>query len=175
MNNLQNDPTAKAYIMINGKKIARNAAEKRIKDYIKLRGSDFERLVFLYGKADKTTEIELWLVPSGAKPPAPKAAIDAASEKFEMPNEPFIFSKEYVLDLDESLDVEGYAEVLKEYPKSRGNIVILETSRKLFNRKEKEILAQLSNSGINRNRLKTFFKKVKAEEMQQGIKLWVLP
>ena len=172
---MQNNPSAKVYIITNGNKRTRMKVGKEVKNYIKIRFSNTSRLVFLNGDGDTSAYIELWIVPNGAEPPAPKKAVDEASDKFEMPDKPFVFSEEYALDLNESLDAEGYAEVLKQYPKSRGNIVILETSQKLFKQEEKEILSTLKKNGIARNRLRTFFKKVKAENMKQGIKLWILP
>lgn len=177
---LQNDPSATGYIIVNGTPRARVGAEWQIKNFIKLRRFDPSRFVFLSGGGDSPAEIELWLVPPGADPPMPNTSAlqTRTPEKFQMPTEPFIFSDEYadgVGGCSPPLDVEGYAALLKEYPKSRGNIVIFETSQKLFRQKEKEILNQLTKSGITRNRLRTFFKKVEAIQLQEAVQLWLLP
>ncbi len=70
LNELQNDPSAKAYIIINSKKSAHIKAEKEIRNYIKLRGLGIKRFVFLFGDGDTPALIELWLVQPDAKPPA---------------------------------------------------------------------------------------------------------
>lgn len=71
---LQNDPSAKGYIIVYGAPRA-NAAEKqkRIKratDYlINTRGIDSSRLVTLEGGTRDQATTELWIVPLGAEPP----------------------------------------------------------------------------------------------------------
>lgn len=69
---LQNDPTAEGYLVISGGKKSRTKAEKEIKDYLKQRLADFNRFVFLNADGEKEALVELWLVPEGSKPPAPK-------------------------------------------------------------------------------------------------------
>ncbi|MCB1023953.1 MAG: hypothetical protein KDB79_06180 [Acidobacteria bacterium] len=69
VNYLQNDPTAKAYIVIKGKKAGRTAAEKEMKAYIKRRGVDSRSMVFLNRDSNTAPEVRLWLVPEGADPP----------------------------------------------------------------------------------------------------------
>ena len=74
---LQNDPSAKGYIIVYGGPRV-NAAEKqkRIKratEYLVLtRGIDSVRLVTLDGGSRDQTTTELWIVPLGADPPAGK-------------------------------------------------------------------------------------------------------
>lgn len=67
VNELQNNPSASGYIIINGDKNSRTNAEKQIKDHFKNRGVNFDSLVFLNGGGDSKTVIELWIVP--AEPP----------------------------------------------------------------------------------------------------------
>lgn len=67
---MQNDSTLKGYIITKGNKSARTVAEKEIKSYLKMRAFDMKNFVFLNGEGEKTAEVELWLVPPGAKPPA---------------------------------------------------------------------------------------------------------
>ncbi len=175
---MQNDPNAMGYIILNGKQRTRTNTAQQIREYIKMRRLDFNRYMFLNGDGDSSVVIEFWLVPNGAEPPAPKKSVDETSEKFEMPTEPFVYTEKFsyaAFGCTTPLDVEGYIAILKQYPKSRGNIVIYERSQRVFRQKEKEILAQLTKRGIARKRLKTFFKLVDSEAPNEGIKLWILP
>ncbi len=70
LNDLQNDPASKPFIVLNGKKAARTAAERKLKAYIKRRGVDVKSLILLTRDSKSATEVELWLVPEGAEPPA---------------------------------------------------------------------------------------------------------
>jgi len=69
---MQNNPKQKGYIIIKGAKSARTSAEKEIKAYIKMRAFVMKNFVFLNRNGKKMAEIELWLVPPGAKPPTIK-------------------------------------------------------------------------------------------------------
>ncbi len=70
--NLQNDPQAKGYIIHYGDKRSGAKAAKQIKDYLKQRGFDLDGFVFLRDAGDSKVLVQLWLVPEGAEPPAPK-------------------------------------------------------------------------------------------------------
>ena len=74
-----------------------------------------------------------------------------------------------------SYDLEFYADTLKANPASRGNIVIYETARRKFRKKEDSILLELAKSGIARKRLRTFYVRVKSGSLREGIELWLLP
>jgi hypothetical protein len=71
---LQNDPSAKGYVIVYGAPRA-NAAEKqkrikRVTDYLSnTRGIDISRLVTMEGGTRDQTTTELWVVPLGADPP----------------------------------------------------------------------------------------------------------
>ena len=72
---LQNEPSAKGYIIVYGGRRA-TAAEKqkrikRAQDYLTLtRGIDASRIVTMEGGQREETTTELWIVPLGADPPA---------------------------------------------------------------------------------------------------------
>jgi hypothetical protein len=72
VNRLQDAPTARGYIIINGNKKSRSDATKQIRKQIKNRGLDSKRVIFINGKGDSKAVIELWLVPPGAQPPTAK-------------------------------------------------------------------------------------------------------
>ncbi len=71
---LQNDPTATAYVIVyparGGRAGAVERQTKRIIDYmVNSRGIDASRIVTLVGPAREAMMTELWLCPQGAKPP----------------------------------------------------------------------------------------------------------
>jgi hypothetical protein len=73
---LQNDPTATAYVIVYpGKKGKRNEVQvhaARIVDYlVNSRGLDQRRIVTLVGPAKDELSVDLWITPQGATPPTP--------------------------------------------------------------------------------------------------------
>jgi hypothetical protein len=73
---LQNDPTATAYVIVYpGKKVKRGEVQLhagRIVDYlVNSRGLDQHRIVTLVGPARDELFVELWITPRGATPPNP--------------------------------------------------------------------------------------------------------
>lgn len=180
---LQNNPDNTGYIISYGSSRAIRNVEGIIKNNIRLRRYDSSRLVFLQGGGtDKKATLEFYLVPPGAEPPTPgepPAAPPGEEDIYEnlsSETKPFIFSSLYYnMVCPDSLDINGFADALIENPKSRGNIVIYETTQKLFREKEKEILDGLTENSIERRRLKTFFKKIKPMSIQEGVELWFLP
>lgn len=175
---LQNDPTAIGYFIAYGKPKPFIIAEREARNWINIKRFDPSRITFMRGggNSDKA-EIELWLVPSGANPPEvksmPETVVQETEKETPKPIEPYIFSSEYydgIAGCEEELNLEGFAEMLKENPKSRGNIVIMELTRSGFLKKEREILRFLTKQGISRQRLKTFHQKVFG-----GVELWFLP
>lgn len=181
---LSNNPVSAGYVIIYGKPRIAAAAMREMKNWIKIRGFDPSRTVFIDGGGiGGRAEIEFWLVPPGAAPPEPSPQPEyvesdktAASEtETRPPNKPYIFSKEYYDGVagcgeSEELNLEGFAALLKENPKSRGNIVIILDTKNGFREKEKEILNYLTGKGIARKRLRTFH-----VNSFGGVELWFLP
>jgi hypothetical protein len=71
---LQNDPSAKGYVIVYGAPRANSAEKqkriKRVTDYLSnTRGIDASRLVTMEGGTRDQTTTELWIVPLGAEPP----------------------------------------------------------------------------------------------------------
>lgn len=192
MTDLGNDPTSAGYIITYGTPRAISTAERIIRGWIKFRHFDPSRITIVRGGGNsKRADIELWLAPAGATPPEPSAQVET-NEPPEPEIKPVVMKKPYIFDSDFialdggcvsdeqslDLDIESYALSLKQNPKSRGNIVIYETSKKSFREKEKEILAGLKENGLDRRKIKTFFVKVKPVTIAtrgEGIELWLLP
>ncbi len=177
---LANNPSDSGYVIIYGKAKQTRFAEREIQNWIKIRKYDPSRLTTIRGGSDsERAEIEFWRVPPGANPPEVKSPVETEETETPKtnPKEPYIFSSEYYDGIagcgsndGEEIDLEGYAKMLKENPKSRGNIVILMTSKTEFRKKEKEILNYLAKKGIARKRLKTFYVNAFG-----GVELWFLP
>ena len=77
---LQNDPSSSAYIIAYGGRSGPISQVERLiartKDYlITQRGIDESRLVTVNGGFRETDSVELWIVPSGAKPPQPTPTV----------------------------------------------------------------------------------------------------
>lgn len=183
-NFLQNEPSAVGYIITYASLRTVATKERQTRNYIKVRGVDQSRFVFVNGRGrTRKPIIEFWLVPAGAEPPSPTELPEdeEAESEGEIKEEsvdktkPYIFSSEYydgVQCYGESseIDLEGYAQILKENPKARGNIVIIVFSKAEFRKKEKEIARFLTKKGIARKRLRTFHKKSFG-----GVEIWFLP
>lgn len=182
---LNNDPSSQGYILIYGLPRAVRRSERIIRNSIKFRNYDPSRITLINGGGNgKRAAIEMWSVPPGATPPLPNVP-DEEKPDTEPQKEavyttkPYIFGSQFVDGvggcIDEFYDLESYAEAIKEKSKNRGNIVIYETSQKLFRQTEKEVLGELAKSNVARKRIKTFFIKVKPNQLREGIELWFLP
>lgn len=179
---LNNNPTDSAYLIAYGKPKIVATAEREANNWIKIRRFDSSRITIIRGGGDsEKAEVELWRVPPGANPPEvkslPETIVQETPKVVISRTEPYIFSSEYYDgiagcggDDASGLDLEGFAEMLKENPKSRGNIVIIELTKNEFLKKEKEILQFLTQQKIARKRLKTFHQKAFG-----GVELWFLP
>lgn len=191
MIDLNNDPDAQGYILIYGTRRAIAAAERIVKGFIRFRRyDDPSRITTLTASGTNPANMELWIVPAGVPAPelSPQVEINEPPEPEIKPvvmKKPYIFDSDFValdggscVSDEQSLDIGSYALALTENPKSRGNIVIYETSKKSFREKEREILAGLKESGLDRRKINTFFVKVKPAtiaKLGEGIELWLLP
>ncbi len=63
---LQNNPGSQGYIIHYGKQRQISNREKLIKDYIKQRGYDLSRIVYVNGGVEKEIRTRMWLLPAGA-------------------------------------------------------------------------------------------------------------
>jgi hypothetical protein len=78
---LQNDPTAQGYLVCYGGRTGRTGEAQRrcdrAKDYlVTTRGLDASRVVTVDGGFREDLTVELWVVPSGATPPAASPTVD---------------------------------------------------------------------------------------------------
>ena len=182
---LQSNPQGAGYLLISGNPRAAAGAEREARNWIAIRHFDPTRITIVRGGSEVSAhaELEMWIIPPGAdKPevliPTEKKVSAEISPTPVIPTKPYIFTYQTADGIDGCkplFDVSGYIEELKQNPKKSGNIVIYEASQNAFRRTEKEILGELVEGGIARNRLKTFFKKVKPNMLAEGIELWLLP
>jgi hypothetical protein len=82
---LQNDPSTTAYIIAYASRTSPAAQADRLgaraRDYIvTTRGVDSARLVVMNGGLREEDCVELWVVPSGAKPPQPRPTVQSKSK-----------------------------------------------------------------------------------------------
>lgn len=181
---LQNNPSATGYVIIYGKPRAAGGAEQEARRWIKFRRFDPARLTFVRGGgSDERTRIEQWLVPPGADPPesseAPETVEPDAAETANVEfTKPYIFTERYADGVDgckPEFDVEGFAKALAANPKGRANVVIRESSQAAFRLEEKEILDALTQMGVSKKRIKTFFVKIPRNQAREAVELWLLP
>lgn len=90
---LQNDPTAQGYIIAYGGRTGRpgdgmKAAGKAKTYLVKTRGLASDRAMAMDGGHREEHTIELWIVPSGAQPPAPSPSVDPSEVKPAKPAKP---------------------------------------------------------------------------------------
>jgi hypothetical protein len=181
---LNNNPTAAGYILIYASPQKTATSDRQIRSYVNGRRFPTERLVIIHGGGtSRRATIEYWVTPIGAEPPKPTLppangepiSEETIVEESIDPKKPYIYSSEYYDGVQcyfesSEIDLDGYARMLKEHPKSRGNIVIMLTSKAEFRKKEREILKYLIAKGINGKRLRTFHQKAYG-----GVELWILP
>lgn len=90
---LQTDPTAQGYIIAYGGRTGRPGDGKksadRAKTYlVKTRGLASDRVMTMDGGHREEAMTELWIVPSGAQPPAPSPNVDPSEVKPAKPAKP---------------------------------------------------------------------------------------
>jgi hypothetical protein len=83
---LQNDPTAQGYLVCYGGRTGRTGEAQRrcdrAKNYlVSTRGLDSSRIVTVDGGYREELTVELWVVPSGANPPAASPTVDPSEVK----------------------------------------------------------------------------------------------
>ena len=183
-NELQNNPNDAGYLVIYGKPSAAVIAEREARNWIVIRRFDASRITILRGgERSPRAEVEMWLVPPGAETTEISVPTNGSILPKELPSpvdstKPYLFTSQTADGIEGCkplFDLEGYLAELKQNPQKRGNIVIYEASQAAFRRTEKEILSELQAGGIARNRLKTFFKKIKPNTLAEAIELWLLP
>ena len=155
---LQNNPSATGYIITYGSPRSVSRMERQMQNYLKVRNVDRNRVVFVSGGLRGILTIEHWIVPAGADFPTGTGADLPEKDTADTPKEnasdtetetdptdktkPYIFSSEFYdgytcYGEENEIDLEGYAQILKENPKSRGNIVISVNDKTRIPRKGK--------------------------------------
>jgi TonB family protein len=120
---------------------------------------------------------QLWLIRAGEDGPK----MLPADAEFSNPDisRPYIFQTERMemaaMACDPPLDVKGFAEVMLATEGIRGNIVIGESTPARFRERERELLAELEEHGIQKTLIKTFHKRVRRDVMEEFVELWIVP
>ncbi|MBK6750523.1 MAG: hypothetical protein KA956_09600 [Pyrinomonadaceae bacterium] len=150
-------------------------------NYIKMRQFDQTRLTFTDASLMKDAKTQFWLVTAGADMPTPEAGdgpIDTPKEA-KPPTKPYMYAAEYSDGIPGCFgnlyDLKEYAAELNASPKSRGKIVIAETSQAKFAQKRREILRDLAKFGVTAGRITSVFKPVRRDRALESTELWVVP
>lgn len=155
--------------------------EQLFNNFIKFRRFDPSRIRFIRGPYRSDARVQFWRVPPGASEPeilpANVQAPPAPPER--NPAKPYLFATEYSDGLPECqvpmYDLVAYARVLNTEPRSRGRIIIGESSPLKFARKQREMIAELSANGVTRKRLTFIYKYVRPSRLLETTELWVVP
>ena len=179
---LQNNPNDQGVIILYSETAAPRSGRIRKQQlvfYIKSRKFDQTRVTFIDGSLMKDAMTQFWMVPPGAESPVPVAG-EGAVPAVVVPaaTKPYLFAAEYsdgIAGCSGPFDIAAYASVLNTEPKSRGRIVIAETSTAKYNQKRREILAELKANGVSATRVNTVYKRVARMQALESTELWVIP
>lgn len=180
MMNLLNESFSKGMVIVFGKHSDYKYITSIIRNWlITYREAPQERLEFRQGGSRGPKPfVEIWLVPNGAELPAvsPPPTAEESKESKPVFIKAGIFSEAYeypdgVAGCELPLDVEGFAELLRNNPKFRGNIVVVGPDRKYNRKREKELMAKLLDAGVQRSRIRAFVLKKRVA----GVELWIRP
>jgi hypothetical protein len=182
---LNNNPESQAYIVIYATPERVGAAgnrEQLARNFMRFRNFDPSRITFVRGPYRKNAITQFWRVPPGSAAPdllpADAAAPPEASPKTDS-SKPYIFATRYSDGLPECqvpmYDLKAYAEVLNSEPRSRGRVVIAESSRANFNREMRETQAELTAHGVAKPRITYTYKYVRPNRAMESTELWILP
>jgi hypothetical protein len=182
---LNNNPESQGYIVIYATPERVGAAgnrEQLARNFMRFRNFDPSRITFVRGPYRKNAITQFWRVPPGSAAPdllpADAAAPPEASPKTDS-SKPYIFATRYSDGLPECqvpmYDLKAYAEVLNSEPRSRGRVVIAESSRANFNREMRETQAELTAHGVAKPRITYTYKYVRPNRAMESTELWILP
>lgn len=173
---LQNEPAATGYIIVHGEKdknLQNFRYEQLLKNAVKIRQFDIDRIVFARGGDEVELRIQLWKIPAGGDKPI---YIEGRwSYMLSDIKKPFIFYKTSAEDdiCPPNTDLELYSKILLANPDFRGHLVISESSAAKFRAAENKILRELVvDNKVPRNQVKSFYVK---NTFTPDIELWIVP
>lgn len=179
---INNDPNVQGVIIVYSETSAPRSGRNRMRQlvyYTKMRKIDPSRVTFVEGPLMKDAITQFWIVPPGAETPVPEAGDGPVPPVVvSKATKPYLFAAEYLDGIPgcgEPFDLADYAAVLNTEPKSRGRIVIAETSPATYNQKRREILAELKTNGVPQTRITAVYKRVARNRALESTELWVLP
>lgn len=167
---LINEPTAKGFVVIYGKKEAAREKlgyELYINGSIKFRNFDGRRITVIRGAETENLKLQYWKVSVDAEKPAfTEVEWDFV---FPLKTKPFIFHN-YNENICSSVYFEkAYFEYLNANPDSKGHIAIYAKSLKIYQKEKSEIQNLLSE--IPKNRLRFFY--IKSD--YSNVEFWLVP
>lgn len=174
---LNEEPAAQGYIIIykefNPEWMAKSR-EKEIRNYLAAQKFDNSRVTIALGGEQGGATVEYWVVPPGADNPGLREWDGSVSGP---PPEPITEPRNFSEDFSDhcgtgELYLEGYAEELDFFGPSPGRIVVQARSAIAFQKRKKELTAELAKYGIAAKRLTFVYKPDKQEEW---VELWILP
>lgn len=176
------EPMSQGVIIIYADVGSRNAAERRvrqIRNHIRLRRFDPGRITVIRGPARAEAATQFWLVHPGA--PMPEGASDGIVVPLtdEVPSSlPYHYATQFsdgVPGCDGHLyDLGAFADLMKRMPAAGARIIIGEASRAAFNRTARETIAELTQAGVARRRIRTVFRKVPRGQLREFSELWLV-
>ncbi len=179
---LNNDPNVQGVIIVYSEVATPRSGRTRMRQlvsYTKMRKYDASRVTFVAGPLKKDATTQFWIVPPGAETPVPEAGEGPVPEVVvSKATKPYMFAAEYLdgmPECGEPFDIAAYAAVLSNEPKSRGRIVIAETSPAKYNKKRSEVLVELKSNGVAATRVTAVYKRVARNRARESTELWVIP
>ena len=154
-----------------------------MRNFIRFRRFDPSRFTFVRGPFRDDAKVQFWRIPPGSSdpemlpqnvdPPILRPVPETDSSK------PYHYATEYSDGLPECqvpmYDLAEYAAVLNTEPRSRGKIIIGQSSRARFVNKQREILTEMSAAGVAKTRLIFVYKYVRPNRGLEMTELWVVP
>ena len=175
---LGNNPAAQGYVVIYDQVrpiwLAMSRA-KELRGYLGIRRFDPSRVTIVEGPLQGDPQIELWIVPPGAENPTTRES-DGSVEgpPFEQVTKPTNFTEANPDGCNTGeLFLEEYATEMNhgwEYP---GRIVVYSKNIASFQKRKRELTAQLAKYEVPSKRL-TFVQKP-AKNGEEWVELWILP
>jgi hypothetical protein len=177
---LGSNPDSIGYILINGNKnksLEKYMLEIYFKSAILSHKYDINRVVFIRGKDNNSTNGKFWVVTSGADKPV----FDEEDWDYALPgiskaikfHERIWETFDDICPSNRNFSEELYAKLLLGNPDFRGNIVISRNSSTSFQKNRKEIINELVNKyKIPINRLRFFNDK---NGYPDNVEYWLVP
>ncbi|MCB1025249.1 MAG: hypothetical protein KDB79_12710 [Acidobacteria bacterium] len=185
INELQNDKSSEAYVVIFGKKGHERENliyEDWVRGHFAEREYSYRLNEIARGKLGDSIRIQFWIIHPGSK--LPEVELEKWRFVLAENTKPYVFTRsdwnDGLCPSPEYLGLDNFSEFLNDNPKSSGNIVINETSKTKFETEKHRIQELLIKKyGISDRRLRFFFQKKDLEKYSEyyfpNVEVWLLP